>query len=325
MKIRVMTSVRIVPSLVLFSIAGSGSAMISVTRHSARSGQGRLGVDKLIISVATTGSRTMRSQTPYVPITEEEIAQQALDCWRAGAAIAHIHVRDEHEHVSCSPGALPEGDGSGSRGGLRHRHELVDRRGAGRHRRRSARASSIRLAPELASFDCGSTNFGSRRLHQLAEFPRTSREREMNEHLVTPEIEIFDTGMIQIARELIDAGSAQPAPLVPVRAGRPWRCAGNARELTHMVRLVSGRRPLVGLRHRAAPAADEHDRDGDGRARRAPGSKTTSTTDTGNWRRATSQLVERPGGSREQMGRELATPNEARELIGVNCPAWPGG
>ena len=60
-------------------------------------------VDKLIISVATTGSRTMRSQTPYVPITEEEIAQQAVDCWRAGAAIAHIHVRDEREQVSCSP------------------------------------------------------------------------------------------------------------------------------------------------------------------------------------------------------------------------------
>ncbi len=58
-------------------------------------GKGSDGLDKLIISVATTGSGTMRSQTPHVPITEEEIAQQVVDSWRAGAAIAHIHVRNE--------------------------------------------------------------------------------------------------------------------------------------------------------------------------------------------------------------------------------------
>src|SRR3712207_3893875 len=61
-------------------------------------------MDKLIISVATTGSRTTRAQTPYVPISEEEIAAEAVACWREGAAIVHIHVRDERGGVSADPG-----------------------------------------------------------------------------------------------------------------------------------------------------------------------------------------------------------------------------
>ena len=50
--------------------------------------------DKLIISAAVCGSSPTKEQNPNVPYTPEEIANQALDAWRAGAAIAHIHVRD---------------------------------------------------------------------------------------------------------------------------------------------------------------------------------------------------------------------------------------
>ena len=50
--------------------------------------------DKLIISAAVCGSSPTKEQNPNVPYTPEEIAGQALDAWRAGAAIAHIHVRD---------------------------------------------------------------------------------------------------------------------------------------------------------------------------------------------------------------------------------------
>ena len=49
---------------------------------------------KLIITAAITGSRITREQTPYIPITPDEITQSALEAWRAGASIVHIHVRD---------------------------------------------------------------------------------------------------------------------------------------------------------------------------------------------------------------------------------------
>ena len=51
-------------------------------------------MDELIITAAITGSRISRSQTPYIPITPEEIAESAYECWVAGASIVHIHVRD---------------------------------------------------------------------------------------------------------------------------------------------------------------------------------------------------------------------------------------
>jgi 3-keto-5-aminohexanoate cleavage enzyme len=51
-------------------------------------------MDKLIITAAITGSRITREQTPYIPCTPEEITQSSIECWKAGAAVAHIHIRD---------------------------------------------------------------------------------------------------------------------------------------------------------------------------------------------------------------------------------------
>jgi 3-keto-5-aminohexanoate cleavage enzyme len=51
-------------------------------------------MEKLIVTAAITGSRITREITPYIPIKPEEIVQSAVECWEAGAAIVHIHVRD---------------------------------------------------------------------------------------------------------------------------------------------------------------------------------------------------------------------------------------
>ncbi len=50
--------------------------------------------EKLIITAAITGSRIMREKAPYIPYTPEEIVESSMECWRAGASIVHIHVRD---------------------------------------------------------------------------------------------------------------------------------------------------------------------------------------------------------------------------------------
>src|SRR5262245_7802996 len=59
--------------------------------------------DALIISAATTGSWPTKAQNPNRPTTPEEIAHAAVDCAAAGAAIVHIHVRDDDERVTCDP------------------------------------------------------------------------------------------------------------------------------------------------------------------------------------------------------------------------------
>ena len=54
--------------------------------------------NKRIITVATTGAWTTKKDNPNIPITPAEIAADVYECWKAGAAVCHIHVRDEWYH-----------------------------------------------------------------------------------------------------------------------------------------------------------------------------------------------------------------------------------
>jgi len=51
-------------------------------------------MDKLIVTAAVTGSVTPTDKTPHIPVTPEEIADEAIACYHEGASVAHIHVRD---------------------------------------------------------------------------------------------------------------------------------------------------------------------------------------------------------------------------------------
>jgi 3-keto-5-aminohexanoate cleavage enzyme len=273
-------------------------------------------VDKLIISVATTGSATMRSQTPYVPITEEEIAQQVVDSWRAGAAIAHIHVRNEQHIVTCDPDRYQKVNDLVRAAGCDIVMNWSTGGGAG-ITTDEERAASIRYSPEVASFDCGSTNFGKGVFINSPSFLQ-QLANDMNEHLVTPEIEIFDTGMIENARQLIEDGHLT-APywfqfVLGIRGGAP----ATARELTHMVdSLPAGSRWSVCAIGRnqlpmnmIAMAMGGHVRTG-----------LEDNIYYGYRELATSnaQLVERLARLARELGRELASPDEAREMIGVTA------
>ncbi len=65
-------------------------------------------MDKLIITVAPTGSLPRKAKTPHVPVTPREIAEDALRCEDAGASILHIHVRDREENPSDDPHIFQE-------------------------------------------------------------------------------------------------------------------------------------------------------------------------------------------------------------------------
>ena len=70
--------------------------------------------DKIIITAAITGSVHIPTMSDYLPITPDEIVEDAVGAWEAGAAIAHIHARDPETGKSCrrcDGGALAIGDG----------------------------------------------------------------------------------------------------------------------------------------------------------------------------------------------------------------------
>ena len=192
--------------------------------------------DALIISAATTGSWPTKAQNPNVPTTPEEIAQAAIECGAAGAAIVHIHVRDDDEKVTCDPARyarvrdLVEAAGSNvvinmSTGG-----------GAGTTSDEE-RMAPLALAPEIASFDCGSVNFGERVFINSPTFLRELATR-MKTYGVKPEIECFEPGHIWNALRLIDDGLLEPPFwfqfVLGVRGGSP----PEVKQLQHMVEML---------------------------------------------------------------------------------------
>jgi 3-keto-5-aminohexanoate cleavage enzyme len=161
-------------------------------------------VDRLIISVALTGSWTSRQQTPHVPLTPAEIAEQAVASWRAGAAIAHLHMRDADGVITCEPALYAEARERIRAAGCDIVLNFSTGGGAGRTTE-DERIAPVALRPEIASFDAGSTNFGEGVfLNSPAFLARLARE--MLTHGVKPEIECFDAGMITTALRMAEEG-----------------------------------------------------------------------------------------------------------------------
>lgn len=271
-------------------------------------------MDKLIISVATTGSRTSRAQTPYVPITPEEIAEQAVACWREGAAIVHVHVRDDQGNVTCDPARYQRVRELIVAAGCDVIVNMSTGGGAGIVSD-DERIAPVRLRPEVASFDCGSVNFGDGVFINSPQF-LDKLAAEMNAHGVKPEIECFDTGMIQNARRLIDRGLLKPPHwfqfVLGVRGGAP----ATVEHLAFMVSQLppDSRWSVCAIGRDQLPM--------DVAAMVMGGHARTGLEDNLYYSyrvlaEGNAPLVARLARIARELGREIATPDEARQILGL--------
>ena len=273
--------------------------------------------EALIISAATTGSIPTKADNPAVPITEAEIADAAVACHAAGAAIVHIHVRDDTGRVTCDPARY-----------ARVREIVVARGcdvilnmstggGAGQTTDEE-RMAPVALAPEIASFDCGSVNFGDRVFVNSPAFLKELAAR-MARHGVRPEIECFEAGHVQNALRLIDGGELTPPFwfqfVLGVRGGAP----ATVKQLVHLVDMLPtgaawsvcgiGRAQLaLGM---AAMAMGGHVR---------TGLEDNLFYRRGELARSNDQLVARVARLAAELGRPVATPAQARTLLGLALP-----
>lgn len=169
-------------------------------------------MDKLIINFTPTGMVPTKAVTPHVPVAVAEIVDDVLGCAELGASIIHLHARDEAEQPTPDPTVFAE-----IIAGIRaERTDLIlCVTTSGRtHPDVEDRAAVLDLTgdskPEMASLTLGSLNF----LHSASlNAPQTIRElaRRMAERGIKPELEIFDTGMINYARYLMRKGElAEP-------------------------------------------------------------------------------------------------------------------
>jgi 3-keto-5-aminohexanoate cleavage enzyme len=167
-------------------------------------------VKPAIISVAITGSLPQKSHNPAVPIEVSEQIEATHAAFEAGAALVHVHVRDEHGKPSSDPErfrAVQEG--------VRKLcpQLIVQFSTGGRGRDLAQRGSMLYLEPDMASLATGSVNFPTSVYENPPDFVE-ALARDMLERGIKPEVEIFDVAMLYNASELVKSGLLKAPPHV---------------------------------------------------------------------------------------------------------------
>jgi 3-keto-5-aminohexanoate cleavage enzyme len=272
-------------------------------------------MEKLIITAAITGSRITRDDAPHIPVTPDEIVQSSIECWNAGAAIVHIHVRDPKTGLGTQDLDLfrqvveP----------LREKTDLVlclTTSGIpGRNLPIEERLISLELDPELASFDAGSINLGGSVFINPPEFLEAAAKR-MKEKGVKPELEIFDVGMIVTCLRMKDQGLLEEPLHFQFVLGTPWGSPATPKTFLHLYEYIpqNSTWSIIGVGKGHLPMSmmglimGGHIR---------VGMEDNIYYQRGVLAESNAQFVERIVRIGREYGRKVATPGEAREILGL--------
>ena len=274
---------------------------------------------KVIVTVSLTGGVQTKADTPYLPEQPDEIAEDAYNCFNEGAAIAHLHARDK------------EGKPSGDVGIFKVIHDAIrakcnivlqDSTGGGPGLTFEQRLACLDAAPEMASLNMGSMlrTIGKTAGTTWAN-PRPELERfaqEMAKRNIKPEMEIYHHGMLREMKNFIDKGLIQKPYYVNFVMGMAYQGAveATAENLTSLVHLLPpdtifnccaiGRAqiPITTLSVLLG-----------GQAR--VGMEDNIYFAKGELAKSNAQLVARSVRIIRDLGYEIASPDEAREIIGL--------
>lgn len=170
-----------------------------------------------IVTCAITGAIPTKSDNPAVPVTPSEQIESTHEAFEAGAALVHIHVRNEDQ----SPGSDPEKFAEIQKGVKKYcPNMIIQFSTGGRGRDQSQRGSMLHLKPDMASLATGSVNFPKNIYENPPEFV-DGLAKTMLEYNVKPEIEVFDLAMLYNAVSLIKRGLLKNPPHVQFVMGIP--------------------------------------------------------------------------------------------------------
>ena len=170
-----------------------------------------------IVTCAITGAIPTKSDNPAVPVTPSEQIESTHEAFEAGAALVHIHVRNEDQ----SPGSDPEKFAEIQKGVKKYcPNMIIQFSTGGRGRDQSQRGSMLHLKPDMASLATGSVNFPKNIYENPPEFV-DGLAKTMLEYNVKPEIEVFDLAMLYNAASLIKRGLLKNPPHVQFVMGIP--------------------------------------------------------------------------------------------------------
>jgi 3-keto-5-aminohexanoate cleavage enzyme len=267
-------------------------------------------MDKLIITAALTGAETSKEANPALPTSPAEIAEAACLCRQAGASMVHLHARNPDGSSTQDPKVFGEIIDL-----IRQRSDVIIQVSTGGAVGMTAkeRLQPVELGPDMATLSTGSVNFGEdlfvNTMGDIRTFAQTMLARG-----VRPEIEAFDSGMVQNALALVREGTLQLPLHFDLVLGVPGAMPGTPEALMYMKSLL--------------PAGSTWTVAGIGRAELALGTmaiilgghvrvgfEDNIYYKKGQLAQSNAQLVERIVRLAGELGREVATPAEARKIL----------
>ena len=194
-----------------------------------------------LITVAPTGAESAKAEVPALPVTLDELLLTAKECEALGAAVIHVHIRDDEARPTLDPGRLRD-----TVAALRESTDLIVQLSSGGAVTdpEADRLAVLDAGPDMASCTMGTVNFGDDVFLNRWEFIVDLHTR-MQERGIVPEYEIFDLGHLTALQRLLGkyglpARRARARRLRDGRAGRhaghhrrrwspPTRCCGTCR------------------------------------------------------------------------------------------------
>ncbi|MGV8979594.1 3-keto-5-aminohexanoate cleavage protein [Clostridium sp.] len=273
--------------------------------------------NKVILTVATTGAWPQKEDTPYIPLQPEEIAQEIYACYKAGASVAHIHVRDDKNKASMSFEKFEKTVKI-----VRSRCDIVVNltTSGGLGLMDDIRMKPfMELKPEIASFDCGSMNWMNSTVFENSPKFLEKLGQAMQENNVKPEIEVFDAGMVYNALYYLKKGVLKAPLHFQFVLGVPGGMTATVENLMFLKSLIPADATWgalgIGKQHLpimyAALALGGHVR---------VGMEDNIYYRAGELAKSNVEFIERTKRIVTELDKQIATPAEARVILGLkNC------
>ena len=271
-------------------------------------------MDKLIITAAICGAEVTKEQNPAVPYTVEEIVREAKSAVDAGAAIVHLHVRED--------------DGTPTQNRERFREcieaiykecpdvIIIPSTGGAVGMTADERLQPTELYPEMATLDCGTCNFGDEVFENTMPMMRDFGKR-MLENNIKPEYECFEMGHLDTILTMARKGQVPAAPTQFIFVlGVPGCTPATVQNLCWLVNSIPAGSTWTATgigRHEFTLAAAAIAMGGHVRV----GFEDNLYIERGVLAKSNGELVAKVVRMAKELGREVATSAEAREILSL--------